>query len=523
MKESIKVLLVEDEPGDAFLIEEMLSEDTSCRFELDLAVNLKQAVETLSDWKGDIILLDLGLPDSKGLESLEVLTNLKLDIPILVITGLSDDQVGRAAITIGAQNYLVKGKFDSFSLIRAIWYSIERNAHIRKIKESERKLEENNKLLEKANIEKSKLLSIISHDLRSPFNSIIGLLDLVYTDFDDISKEEKKKFIVLCLESAKNTYQLIENLLDWARTQTREIIVNPQPYNLKKLVDDILKNLVQAAKNKNIAVTNLVEEKTLLFIDEDTLSIVVRNLISNAIKFTPRNGKVDIKVVKLEDGAATVCVEDSGVGFSKENLSKIFDVGEIITTPGTEYEKGTGLGLILCKELIKKNKGTLWIESCENSGTRVFFTVPVFVQDEKGSKEQAIPQFELKSPEQTKVLLVEDEDTIGMYVKTVLNSDSLQVLHAVNGIEAIEMVKNNPDIKLILMDIRMPLMNGLEASRQIRKLFPHIPIVAQTAYARDEYANGKTENNFDEFIMKPLNKEQLFSVVEKYASAKTPV
>ncbi|MFA4924956.1 MAG: PAS domain S-box protein, partial [Ignavibacteriaceae bacterium] len=230
--------------------------------------------------------------------------------------------------------------------------------------------------LKELNASKDKLFSIIAHDLRSPFQASLGLSELLATEVDAFSREEIKKFSVEMNNSLKNQFKLLENLLEWSRLQTGRMQYAPVTINFKEFVNDVFALLAGNALKKNIILANLVFQNTVLFADANMLQSILQNLIANAIKFTKHGG--DIRVLAKHEGneMIKIFVQDTGVGITKENLLKIFRTDSTVTTKGTENEKGTGLGLLLCKEMIERHGGTISVESELEKGTTFSFTLP---------------------------------------------------------------------------------------------------------------------------------------------------
>jgi signal transduction histidine kinase len=235
--------------------------------------------------------------------------------------------------------------------------------------------------LEKANNTKDKFFSIIAHDLKSPFNTMLGFSQLLIEDFDKQEKDEQKKFISYIYESTKNTFTLLENLLLWARSQRGHIKFNPKKENLNLLINETISVVKQMALKKSIIINNEVSKDIFLLADKNMLSTVIRNLLSNAIKFTPKKGNINIKVDIIEneknEKIAKVIIEDNGVGISLKKQANLFSASEKTSTKGTENETGTGLGLILCKEFIEIHKGKIWVESEDKKGSKFIFTLLV--------------------------------------------------------------------------------------------------------------------------------------------------
>ncbi len=247
----------------------------------------------------------------------------------------------------------------------------QRNVEIQAINE----LLEKQKLdLEQANATKTKFFNIIAHDLRSPFNALLGLADILHESHATLDEEEREKMTGYLVCSAKGAYDLVENLLKWASTQTGKVSFIPKECNLNELLSETLFNVKSAAKNKNINLFTEIPENLKVFADKEMLKTIFRNLVSNAIKFTQKGGTITIKAIETED-EVQCSVEDTGVGMRKEVSEKIFGITQI-STAGTNNEKGTGLGLILCKEFVEKHGGKIWVESEEGKGSKFIFTIP---------------------------------------------------------------------------------------------------------------------------------------------------
>jgi len=240
---------------------------------------------------------------------------------------------------------------------------------LRKLTESETKLKE-------ANATKDKFFSIIAHDLRNPFNSIMGLTALLKDEWEHISEENKKKFIANIRLSSENIYRLLENLLQWSRAQVGTIEYNPVNFRLAEVVEENISLLQSQAGRKNISLASTVPASLEVHASVNMLTTVLRNLLSNAVKFTPEGGRVKISS-HVRDGVVEVAVEDDGIGISPEDMEKLFRPDQNVRRKGTHNEDGTGLGLILCKEFVEKNGGQIRVESEPDQGSSFLFTVPV--------------------------------------------------------------------------------------------------------------------------------------------------
>ncbi|MBN2347256.1 MAG: PAS domain S-box protein [Bacteroidales bacterium] len=237
-------------------------------------------------------------------------------------------------------------------------------------------LERVNSELEKLNRTKDKFFSIIAHDLKNPFHAIIGFSEMLSNDFNEMDTQQKLGLIELINMSSESAYNLLENLLQWARTQTDKINYTPDSIDLFDVVKNVIKFHKVSAEKKRIKLRSDIKPNTYAYADMNMINTVVRNLISNAIKFTNNEGNITVFVNELDGKFIEVCVSDSGVGIQKENLEKLFRIDTYYSTSGTSGETGTGLGLIICKEFIEKNGGVLRAESNINKGSTFIFTLP---------------------------------------------------------------------------------------------------------------------------------------------------
>lgn len=231
-----------------------------------------------------------------------------------------------------------------------------------------------------SNSSKDKFFSIIAHDLRSPFNSILGFLSILKDDYGDYNDNQRIKMIDLVHSSAQHTFNLLENLLVWSRSQTKRIVFTPTALDINALIQDSIQLVAFQAKKKNINISLMSNESIVVKADEEMIQVVLRNVLSNAIKFTGNDGEIVVSsglYAQNEGDMAVVSVKDSGVGMDDEVKINVFNLGQNTSLPGTNNEKGTGLGLILCKEFVEIHHGKIWVESIVGKGTTVHFTLPL--------------------------------------------------------------------------------------------------------------------------------------------------
>lgn len=262
-----------------------------------------------------------------------------------------------------------------------VFMKIYRNA-IKKEIEQKKELQEKNmeimaqrNELTKLNSDKDRFIAILAHDLRGPFNGFMGLSELLKNNISLYDQKKIESMAILINKSARNSYNLLEDLLKW--TQSGKLPYGPQQLNLTNICAGIIETINPLAGEKNIALNNFVAEGITIFADVNMLKTVLRNLISNAIKFTKSGGKINIYSAQ-DQLNITITVSDNGVGIDIETLNKLFDISQKFTLKGTANEKGSGLGLLLCKEFVEKHGGKIWAESEEGKGSHFKFSLPLF-------------------------------------------------------------------------------------------------------------------------------------------------
>jgi signal transduction histidine kinase/response regulator of citrate/malate metabolism len=579
----LRILLIEDNPGDIIIIRELLKL-SGARFKLTIAHSVSDSIDLLRTGNYDIILLDLGLPDSSGLETLREFVSLEFGPPVVVMTGLDDEDMALASLRYGAQDYLVKNRFGSENILKSIKYSIERkklenlqkrNSHqlsilsettaalyggddipsiyhlicnsirrliagtyvvsvefidpysfhlsnteqlepwsddikeltgislhktvfrrsdqkmeilemfkdgklhfleggifellgesisaenaIRienitgmrnmyligflqndiyyggilifspvaiendnisiienlcsqaslgiyrrviqrnliasesryqklageleeKVRERTSELENANKQLRQSeaqlmelNATKDKFFNIVAHDLKNPFTSLLGATELLFNNIENMDRTKIRRLAQILNDSAKSGYSILLNLLDWSRSQTGTIKINLQKLSIGSIIEENIADVHLNSIDKEISITAEIIDDIQVIADKNMINTIVRNLISNAIKFTQRGGKVMISC-RLKGKEVQVSVKDNGIGISKENIGKLFRIDSKFSRPGTDKETGTGLGLKLSREFVEKLGGRIWVESAENAGSEFIFTIPL--------------------------------------------------------------------------------------------------------------------------------------------------
>jgi signal transduction histidine kinase len=242
-------------------------------------------------------------------------------------------------------------------------------------KKSEKILRVNESKLRQLNLTKDKLFSIIAHDLRSPFSSIIGYSRLLRDNFRKYNAEESEKYLDIINSAAQNTFNLLVNLLSWAKNQTGQTSFNPESLELNKVTEEVVELLSSSAKTKNIPININLPPDLNIYADKNMLRTILQNLISNAIKFTNPAGRINI-FASASNSNVEIIVSDNGIGIRKKEIKNIFELATADTTKGTSNETGSGLGLVICREFVEKHGGKIWAESKEGKGSDFKFTMP---------------------------------------------------------------------------------------------------------------------------------------------------
>jgi CheY-like chemotaxis protein len=295
-------------------------------------------------------------------------------------------------------------------------------------------------------------------------------------------------------------------------------VLHPQRLGLKELVIGCTEIVIESADAKAIELTVEIPAELEVFVDTNMFQSVIRNLVSNAIKFTQKGGKVTISARTCEDNTTIIAVKDNGIGMGNEILDNLFSIDAKSSHKGTEGEPGTGLGLLLCKDFIEKHSGKIWAESEAGKGSVFYFTVPC--DDEPEVKKTAAKNVVAKvvkgnRVKNLKILIVEDDNISEKLIEIAVISYSKEILKVRTGVEAVEACRNHPDIDLVLMDIQLPVMDGYEATRQIRKFNKKVIIIAQTAYVLTCDRLTALQAGCDDFISKPINRILLNALINK--------
>ncbi|MEI8114773.1 MAG: PAS domain S-box protein [Bacteroidia bacterium] len=395
-------------------------------------------------------------------------------------------------------------------------YAASRNITDRKLADNE--ILQINEELQKINSEKDKFFSIIAHDLRGPLGNFMGMTEMLTDESYNFPESERKKMIEGLSHSARNTFTLLENLLEWAQMVQGLTEFKPQKLELTQAIAECISTLEESAKVKRIELLAQIDGEQFVIADKNMLQSVIRNLISNAVKFTPNGGKVNISAESSANHMVMISVKDNGIGMTREILSNLFHIDADIKRPGTNNEKSTGLGLLLCKEFVEKLGGKITVESEPNKGTVFSFYIPANVKEGKAvaTKKTVSEVIHEDKIGNLNILIAEDDEISMKLFSLYVGEFSKKVYFAKNGDEAIRICHENRDIDLVLMDIEMPLLDGYEASRRIREFNKTVIIIAQTAFFFARNKEKALAAGINDYIMKPIRKPAFIELIKKH-------
>jgi signal transduction histidine kinase len=363
---AVKVLLIEDNPADTRLIREILAEAKGAPFKLECADRLATGLACLARGGIDVVLLDLGLPDSQGLGTLVKVQAEALTVPVVVLTCLDDEALATEAVQEGAQDYMVKGHVDSNLLARSIRYAIER----KRAEEKALQLE----TLKELDQVRSQLLANVSHELRTPLTTIKGYSTMLL-DYDRrLGRDEKQEYLSAIDKATDRMAELVDHLLDMTRLEAGLLKLDKVPTNITALLQTTIAEARLRTPGHKV-VLNLPKTALRLNGDGRRIRQVVDNLIENATKYSKPASTVTIEA-RSQDSELVICVADQGIGISRENSGKVFDRMFNLEHRLTQEPGGLGLGLALCKALVEAHGGRIWVESELGKGSVFNFALP---------------------------------------------------------------------------------------------------------------------------------------------------
>ena len=558
-----KVLIVEDSPTQALKLQMILEENG---YEVIHGFNGKVALELIDPNNlPDIIISDIVMPEMDGYELCSsVKANEKTkEIPVILLTQLSNPEDVIKGLQAGADNFISKPYTEEFlferindillnremrrrspnldiameiyfggqkyklnsdrlqilDLLLSTYYNaINKNKELEEKNEQLKRLHQelkiNNTKLQKLDKEKNQLLGIAAHDLRSPLSTIVSYIDLVEYSLPENAIEEQGEIFKTINVMLDYMLNLISDVLDYSKIASGKLEITKDIFNFIPFMDQtvMLNNILGAKKGIKVH-KNYDAQNITLYADQNKLKQVMDNLLSNAFKYSEVNTNVYVNI-EILDNEIQVKVKDEGKGIPEKEIGHLFQPFKTTSVKSTAGESSTGLGLVSVKKIIETHGGKIWVESEVGNGSSFYFTLPYDAEKDKVNTEG--DGLNLDNIPKLKLLVVEDEEMSDEFLSIISFDISSEILHASSGTEAVKICRDNQDIDLILMDIRMPDMDGYTATREIRKFNKEVKIIAQSAYVFAEGKEKALEAGCDDFLPKPIEKKELLKKVNKF-------
>jgi PAS domain S-box-containing protein len=425
------------------------------------------------------------------------------------------------SISAKMENDMISGVFmDISEKVKAEQKLIDLNNELREINEkvnfinvelvrSKEKAEESDKL-------KSSFLANMSHEIRTPMNAILGFANLLKNK--NFSDERKMTFIDIINSKSKQLLQIITDIIDISKIEAGQISIFNKSFPLNRMIQDLYLSFDNLRKQDNKPVTlhysiGLPDGEDCLFSDKIRIEQILSNFLSNAYKFT-NTGTIEVGY-RIENAFITFFVKDTGIGIARGEQKVIFDRFRQVESSHSRSYSGTGLGLAISKGLAERMNGQIDVESETGKGSVFYLTLPYVKQPSVGSAEKAFDESSFDWSDKT-ILIAEDEEANYTFLEVLLKVTGARIMWAKNGLEAVSLCRRHSDINLVLMDIKMPLLDGLEATRQIKNLRTTLPVIVQTAYAMAADEDQCLKCGCDAYMPKPIKSEPLFKLIQEY-------
>ncbi len=510
VSKTARILIVEDDEDDFILTSDHLHQLDKYSFSIDWVTNRNDALAELEQNQHDICLMDYRLGQHTGIDVLNEAKKRGSNVPIIMLTGQSDDELDQAALDAGAVDYLVKGDISNARFARAIRYAIARQ-------ELQHARQENIDAATK-NQSKDRFLAHLSHELRTPLTSVLGYTELLLNS--DKAKDAKKELSTI-LNNGKHLLSLLNDILDLSKISAGKLQLAPTPIVLSSFIADVLTLMQIPATEKGLALKFESSDKVPQVIDADITRLrqVLINLIFNAIKFTSE-GEVVISIeydaLRSQD-KIQFDVVDTGVGIPENKIHTIFQPFQQIEDMVSRKEQGAGLGLAICNELIRLMDGKISVSSKVGRGSCFSVVLPL---SQKRQQDLHDLDFDISQVQEKvtfpalkgNVLVVDDIEDIRNLVGHFLKSFGLNVSYASNGKDGLDKAcEANGNYDVIIMDIHMPVMDGREAIVKMREAQVDIPVFALTAANMKGVKEELQQLGFSDVIGKPAEQKELYS------------
>jgi signal transduction histidine kinase len=488
MKSVTKVLLIEDNIGDTRLIREMLRTQGEANFEFTHMQCMRDAEQHLATFAIDIILLDLGLPDSQGLEAVQRVRAAAPKVPLMVITGLDEETLAAQALRAGAQDYLIKGQVETRSFSRAVRYAIERKT-----------MEVSRDRLEQL---KDEFVASVSHELRTPLTSICASLSLMMAKAEAANPESMARLLKIAHNNSQRLLQLVNDILDVEKLESGRVLFNFRRVAIRPLLEEVFESNQGFAARHCVKIRLESSDHAVddVRADPDRLFQVMTNLLSNAIKFSPNNGVVTVAVkMNLED--VEISVRDHGLGIAPEFKPRVFERFSQADGADSRQNDGTGLGLSIVKQIVDRLKGEVWFSDAPGGGTIFHLKMPSWTR----VAQQAVDRSAV--PDAVRVLLCDDDVDSAILMREQLMPFSICTDFSYTMAEAITCA-TIAQYDAGIVDLNLPDGDGVKLIMQLREMaqYQHTPIIVLSVDPSVGRRDLRSLNlNVSDWLYKPVD------------------
>lgn len=497
----LTVLAIDDSAEDLDTLGRHLATLEEWDFDLITCATIEEAQAAATDpEKIDMIFLPHELGSVTGVDVLRKILELDHLMPVFLLAGQSDTTIAVSAMKAGAADYIKKSKLSPNLLRRSIGNALERRDLQRTIENHQRDLEESNKHLMRKNEEIQRFYHELSHEMKTPLTSALEFISITLEGIAGPVTDEQCEFLQMAKESCEQIKTHINDLLDIARLETGKLYMERRPGDLGAVAKRAEVSFVKAASDRGIEIICETQpDLPMADIDETRMTQVFANLISNALKFTPSGGTITVEVGRHPERANTLfaSVRDTGCGIEPGQLEAIFDRLFQVREGDAAVRGGLGLGLNLCREIVRNHGGEIWAESEEGQGSTFFFTVTL------SAAEGAM-----------RILVVDDERTVRDVVCDILADGGFNVSAVASGEEALEALESDAR-DLLLVDLKMQGMSGPETLRRIRNQWGDIPAIILTGYPDSDLVGQALEYSPVTLMSKPCRPHQLIEAVKQ--------
>lgn len=526
MKTKNRILLIEDSASDAELL---IYELKKSGFDPDWTrvIDADELEKMLNEKDWDLILCDYGLPKFTGLDAIKMIKKINPDIPVILVSGMVGEEKAVEVMRAGANDYILKDNLTRLALAvnrELKEYKSKKEAEIREMEFKKQLILAKDKAEESDRL-KTAFLANMSHELRTPMNVVLGFTEILKDD--TLPVEERRNYLELIHQSGNTMVQLLSDIMDISKIESGSMTIIKEKNIIHDLIIKLYSKFLKEMELKDkshIKLRKVIPDSgrnIILNSDKLRLIQVFNNIFQNAMKFT-NEGTIEMGYSVKGNKIIQFYIKDTGIGIEENKKEIIFERFRMTDETMTRRFAGAGLGLSISKNIITMLNGEIRVESAVGKGSTFYFTIPVDSSDimlnQNNGESIEKPGSAGTDLSGKTILVVEDEDANYLLIETLLRKYNPKIIQAIDGLEAIRVTQSQDNPDLILMDIRLPRLNGLEATKKIREFNPEVPIIALTAYAFSEDKEKAFAAGCNDFITKPIKHDQLIEKINMLIS-----